>query len=66
MTESIGINKQIRINNLNCLVENISNARQWRQKLDGRIRQVYQIIYQVIKLQVEYCIHMDCCFNKLF
>jgi len=35
---------------LNFLVENIKNPLQRRQKLDGQIRQVYQIVYQVIKL----------------
>jgi len=39
----------MQISNLNCLVENMNNPPQRRQKLDGRIRQVYQIVYQVIK-----------------
>jgi len=43
------IKYKIGISNLNRLVENINNTRQQRQKLDGRIRQVYQIVYQVIK-----------------
>jgi len=38
-----------KISSLNYLVENINNPRQRRQKLDGRIRKVYQIVYQVIK-----------------
>jgi len=38
-----------KISNLNRLVENINNPRQRRQKLVVQIRQVYQIVYQVIK-----------------
>ena len=30
---------KIELSNLNCLVENINNPHQRRQKLDGRIRQ---------------------------
>ena len=34
---------------MNYLVKNINNPRQRHQTLDVRIRQVYQIVYQVIK-----------------